>query len=458
MNLSDAIPTDLAPLQPRTIGSPVPVTESQIWHWNENHERPLSTRLRAAAVRILGSLDIGLLRQSIETVAHCQESLRTRIVMGDGALQQHIDSASEYQLDVVKLCSLGREDREVEAGVRAQEFLTKKIDLSVGPLFGAKLLRLSDDEHVLLLALDHIVGDAISCGILSSDIWSLYSQAAKGLSPLLPSLPLQFGDYALWLEQTRASRQRARGAYWAQLLEGAPRTQIPADECVTELETPVGASRYFPFGKAASDRVRDLAKREEIPVPIVILTAFLVVISRWCRQHDLDILFAYHGRYGRPELQNMIGCLVRILYFRIQVSETESLVSLLRRVQRVFLSCTSNHDVVPYLPQNFTELMFHWGGMPSYSSRWSPGLQRAAGHQLKIMPFQEKVIEELGGGINLKFFPFFSDTPAGIVARVGYRPDRLAPTTIDRYGTNLRLVADTIAKNPFARLESVVFG
>src|SRR6202000_2033096 len=120
----------------------------------------------------------------------------------------------------------------------AQQFADEPIDLSVGPVFEAALLRISVREHVLILLLDHIVSDAASWGILSKEIWTSYSQAAHGQSSLLPNLSVQFPDYAVWQQRTHGAWLRKHEAYWRGHLSGAPRIRMPRDEGLPEAQQP----------------------------------------------------------------------------------------------------------------------------------------------------------------------------------------------------------------------------
>jgi len=439
------------PLRPRPIGCPVPLIESQVTYWNalSKLKEPLSIRLRAGSMRIIGLLNTLLLQNSIEAIVHRHDSLRTRIVIVQGTPRQLIDPPGNYHLAVVDLTTTSRADVEREARRLAEEFLERKIDLSIGPLFDAMLFRLSDCDHVLLLALDHIVGDGISNGILSREIWTLYNQAAEGLPTSLPEMPLQFADYAVWLQQTYSARKKKDEAHWIGRMAGAPHVQLPVDSDLARIEQPVGAVLHLPFGKALSSGLRNVAQRERTLLPIVVLATFVAVTSHWCNQRDISVVFVSHGRHQRPELENMIGDLGHLLYFRIAISDGDSLTDLLRRVRHEFLSGMDHQDFVPEIPAERTELMFNWGGFPAYSSRWSVGQLRNVASRLSIRPFRVKEAWPV------KFWPFFSDTPAGIVVTVHYRPDLLKGFMIEQFGDNLRAVADKFVQHPVASVTSL---
>ncbi len=445
-----------APIQPRKRGCFIPLTDCQrlvVWDQISTHKKPLTVRLRAAAVRILGPLDVGALRVSIEAVQHRHESLRTRITTVDGTPQQQINEVQAYELRMVDLRRISSANLEVEAERLAKDFFHQRINLLADPLFDALLLRLSDEQYVLLTAIDHMVSDGVSCGILSKEIWAAYSQITQGLQLSLPELPVQFPDYAVWLDQTDSARRDRHAPYWISRMTGTPHIDFPRDPELMEEEHPVAAVINVPFGKALSDRLRRLAQHERTYVPIVFLTVWVIAMSRWRGQSDLGLTFVTHGRYRRAELQNMIGFLIKPLFFRIETSSTDTFIDLIKRSHSEFLSATQHQEFLPGWPQEHSlPLVFNWGGLSTYSARWSIDQQRKAVHGLRIQPFQ---VSE--GEFRIRMHPFFSDTPSGVVATLKYRSDFFARSTIQLFGSNLRLVAEELAQNPFATIGSVPF-
>lgn len=444
-----------APIRPRPVGCPVPLSDIQLWYWNMLHKEEESSteRLRVAAVRVLGPLDVNILRDSVEVVVRRHESLRTRIVVGgEGIPRQHIDASCECHLDVIDLARVSPTRIETEAKRIAREFLGRKIKLSVDPLFAGVLLRLSNNEHALLLALEHMVGDAVSCAILNREIWATYNQFSQGLSPSLPQMPVQFADYAVWQERTYSARRDKDEGYWSGRMTGAPRIDIPTDAHAMESEPPTTATCNLPFGKALSNTLRDVAQREKTLLPIVVLTAYIAAMSHWCDRSDFALPFISHRRYRRAELQNMIGFLAWPLYFRIAVPKGDSLLDLLKRAHSEFLAATDHQDFIPLTAEkDYPQTSFNWGGMVTYSARWSLDQQRSAVNQLRIQPLG---LEQEAPST---FYGHFSDTPAGVVATLRYRPDIIASTTIERLGHNLRLAAEGLVQRPRAPIGSMVF-
>lgn len=444
------------PISPRSAGCRVPLSDGQQTHWDlikclTNQRIPLTDRMRAAAVRVKGSLDVDVLKSSIEFVVSRHESLRTRIVVdGESLLRQQIDDSTGLAIEILDISADRQRSGEDFARHIGREFFEQRIDPCTDPLFATKILKLSDVDHVVLLALHHLVGDGVSCGILSREIWCAYDRLIQGLPPALPRLPIQFADFAVWQEKTYTARRDQHEKYWLQRAMGAPTTSLPID--FTEKTAPIGAIAHVAFGRSLSDGLRKLAKRERVLLPIVILPAFVTVMSDWCSRTELSFPFVSHGRHGNSQLQHMIGCLSQLLHFRISLSMNESLIDILKWAQLEFASAIEHQDFVPQLPpQCQLGLAFNWGGLVAYSARWSVKQQRSAASLLRIQPFT------LGVERNIAFITAFSDTPAGIVATFRYRSDLVADSVVDRLGKNLRTIAEQFTRDPHARLRAVRF-
>ncbi|MDD9768244.1 condensation domain-containing protein, partial [Bacillus subtilis] len=70
----------------------------------------------------------------------------------------------------------------------------KPFDLSQAPLFRAQIVKVSDERHLLLVDMHHIISDGVSVNILIREFAELYNNRK------LPALRIQYKDYAVWQE------------------------------------------------------------------------------------------------------------------------------------------------------------------------------------------------------------------------------------------------------------------
>jgi len=148
--------------------------------------------------RLTGRLDIAALEQSVNELVRRHESLRTFFSVVDGQPLQVITPNLTVTLPVMDLSSLTDAERESEALRLATEEARHPFDLSRGPLLRVTLLRLAEQEHVLLLTLHHIVSDGWSMGVLFRELSVLYEAISNGKPSPLAELPLQYPDFAVW--------------------------------------------------------------------------------------------------------------------------------------------------------------------------------------------------------------------------------------------------------------------
>lgn len=398
----------------------------------------------AAALRISGKLNTHLLAQSIDAVVNRHESLRTRFGVDDGVPRQRIDPNGSVGLEPVDLAagpSHTADNHTLETSVH--EFLAERVDLAVGPMFAARLWRRSDREHVLVLALDHIVGDSISNVILTREIWELYSKGILGETLSLAALSLQFPDYAVWQEQAHETWRQNHESYWKRRLEGVSTVRLPTDGGLESSSHPVVAVRHVALGTSLSEQLRRVAAQKRMPLPAVVLTAYALVMSQWCRQSDLVVTFALHGRHNRPQLEGMVGFLARFTFLRIDVTQEPTVAGLLRQVRKEFSAALEHQEyfMVPdTFPTNVTEIGFNW--LPGHTTRDSVSRRKIGNGDISVKSYALKGFP----GAPPKFAPFFYEGASGVALTVHYRPDQIRRETIERLGSDLRHAAGEIAQ------------
>jgi amino acid adenylation domain-containing protein len=448
----DLSPSAAALEQPRIVPrvpcDRVPLTFSQRWLWNAlKLDQCPSTRAVAAAVRLKGRVHIGHLRQSFADLLRRHEALRTRIVLVEGIPQQEIDPYVEYDLPIVCLTSLCESDRVAEAKRLAEEIVHEPISLAVGPLFCARLLTLTDDDHVLVIAMDHMISDAVSRSIVFRDLWAIYRQLARGLGSSILPLAVQFADYALWQHETLHSWMEQHGAYWNRRLHGSRRLCVPAGDLG------VGATRAklgrlpVSFGESLSAQLRDLSRRERTTLVMSVLTVYVALLSRVCKETDLVVAFIAMARL-HPEVENTVGYFNAPLFLRMTLSDEDSFVSLLRRVTEEY-GTAYRHSDCGKLAAQIPEPEFVWN--PRFN--WIPGEfapVATGGAALEPRDFELAPREdsEWGGELELAV----SDTREGVRGTLSYRADRLTGSTMERFRRDLVLLVEELVAHPNASL------
>lgn len=435
---------DIGRLQPRKKQSPVPLTPTQR-HWcNERiREHGSAERSLHFSVRIAGSLDVEVLRESLARLVCRHEALRILVHTRDDQLVQ--DIAPRHSMPAFEVEHLHGADEQVLRRL-AGEFLTMRVDFSIGPLFATRLFRLSAEEHVLIVALEHVVTDVISNAILESELWAWYETAALGEPVSMSDPSPQFGDYAVWLEHTREAWLRSHAGHWADRLAGAQPVHLPV--FAARYRTPL---QEIPFGKSLTGELRVLARGHRVLLSLAVLTVYVAAISRWCRQRDLVIRFESHSR-NLPELHRMVGFIASGLYLRVEVSDGDCFVTLLERLTFELRLAYEHQDagrVLDLLPQLPSAISFNWIGMPAAALQ--ARAQRPFSQRLRIEPYP----------VNLSFqarqphFATFIETPSGVIARVHHDTSPAARRAVEHFGHLLQVFASGFVQDPRAAIAQI---
>ncbi|HVF48580.1 MAG TPA: amino acid adenylation domain-containing protein, partial [Pyrinomonadaceae bacterium] len=177
---------------------PLSFAQQRLW-FIDQLQPDSSTYNLSSAVNISGPLDVEALERSLAEILRRHEVLRTSFVVSDGQPMQVISPDSNFSLTIVDLSARTRNERDAEKQRLTLEEARKPFDLRESPQLRARLLRLSAEEHVLLLTMHHIVSDGWSVGVMVRELASLYEAYASGKdkSPL-EELEIQYADYALW--------------------------------------------------------------------------------------------------------------------------------------------------------------------------------------------------------------------------------------------------------------------
>lgn len=207
-----------------------PLAYSQLAHWNlyELGPRP-AIRQIASATRLRGKVNVAALNEGLVQTTRRHSALRTRVVVSGGVPMQEI-SLTEHAILRMMICpSLPHARRKVEVQIRIEQLILEPIEITAGPLFEARLIKISDDEHVLIIVMEHMVSDASSMGILLREIFEIYVGIVAGVEVPLPAVPLQFAQYAVRQQRAQKSQVGRHGGYWNELIVSYQRPRFPSE-------------------------------------------------------------------------------------------------------------------------------------------------------------------------------------------------------------------------------------
>ena len=339
----------LPALQPEQRSDPVLASFDQQRLWFLDQLEPgLNAYNIPFAAFLRGNLRQDCLRSSLEELIKRHEILRTTFELREGDLVQRVGTTSPAMLTVLDVSELPLERREEQALLLAQEEVRHPFDLRHGPLLRALLIRLDEEEHLLVLTLHHIITDGWSQGILLRELAAGYEAALHGHPPVLPPLPIQYADYTTWQRKwVQGAKLHRQLAYWKQQLAGAPQVlELVTDRPRPPVQRHCGASMGQPLPPALTHEVRQVSQREGVTPFMLLLSAFAILISRMSGQQDFLIGTAIAGR-TRRELEDLIGFFANTLPLRLRLHGHPNGRQVLQRVREMTLQAYA-HQEVPF--------------------------------------------------------------------------------------------------------------
>jgi hypothetical protein len=410
----------------------------------------------AVRFRITGPLNLGLLEGAINAVLERHEVLRTDFTLVDAEPMQVVHESASIPLPVNDLVGLTAESRDAE-----EERLTiaegaRRFDLKSGPLIRARVLRLSELEHMLVITVHHIVSDGWSIGILSEEIAQHYSALAGSWESRakLPALPLQYADYAAWqLERTSKSSGRDL-AYWRRQLADLPACGISPDFPRPARSGHNGyiLSELLPVG--LTDTLFRVASKLGCTMFAVCLAALKTLIAHHSRQSDIYVGSLLAGR-DRLELEPLIGLFINTVILRSDLSDDPKFSELAARVQSTAEQAFAHQG--PHFQQIVQEIgNSGWRSRPVlYSINFifqRDFVQPRRFEGLSMVPVPSK---SPGAIYDLNFFMVRRSD--GWRLSCEYDCDLYRPETIARLLGQLRELLTQIVENPGTRLSEFHF-
>ncbi|HEX8852560.1 MAG TPA: condensation domain-containing protein, partial [Pyrinomonadaceae bacterium] len=400
------------------------------------------------ALRLEGHLDVSALEASLNEIIRRHESLRTRFETVAGEPVQVVSGEWQLRLEVEDVNSV-----EVEKLADAEA--RKGFDLSAGPLLRVKLLRLTDEEHVLLLTMHHIISDGWSMGILVREVAALYEAQRTGIEANLPELPVQYADYAVWQRAYLSGETLTKQLdYWTQQLAGAPALiELPTDRPRPEEQTHRGAQQGVALSVGLSEELRTLSRREGVTLYMTLLAAFDVLLHHYTRGEDIVVGTDVANR-NHVEIEGLIGFFVNQLAMRVQLTGDPTFRELLQRVRKTSLEAYA-HQEIP-----FDRLVDALG--LERSLKFSPLfqvkliLQNTPAAELEVPGLRLSNVEIDRGTSQLDLNLRLTEFEQAIHGSAEYSTDLFDGATITRLLRGFETLLEEAVKRPDARVSELV--
>jgi hypothetical protein len=387
------------------------------------------------AFLLQGELDVPALEKAFRDVIARHESLRTVFTMVDGSVMSKINEPAEclFNLEVMDCNGKAAADPAVKA--IALRKLTAPFDLEAGPLLRASLLQLSDQVHVLLVTMHHIISDGWSIQVMVKELLDLYQGYTSGKEIVLPALPVQYKDYTAWL----------------------PVLQLPTDFPRPAVKSTRGAMAGFEMDAALTAVIREAARSNDVSMYMMLLTVLKLLLYHYSGQNDLVVGSPIAGRVHK-DLDNQVGLYVNLLAIRTTLQLEERFSALLKKVKAALLGAYE-HQLYPFdllvkelhLEHDERRLPLADVWMQYSDSPWIQHLYSADTGQLRIQPYD--------AGYNLSKVDLsfkFTESADNIALVIEYNTDLFTAATVDRIAKDLVRLAAIAAQGADRSVKEIV--
>src|ERR1043166_2658847 len=333
---------------PKRDGSrPIPLSYSQQQIWV--HSQLAGDALiynEPVTIRRHGELDVLALERSFAEVVRRHEAWRTTFLWhGNQAVQMVHPPPTQIMIPFVDLRAHPQPEQEAQR--IATEEAHQPFDLARGPMYRLRLIRLSETEHRLYLTLHHIIFDGVSLyRVLLPELLSSYDAFVRNESPVLPELPIQYPDYALWQRDSIREIPPEHLSYWQTVCADLPVLDLKTDRPRPASQTYAGASDVFQISPATATALKVLSQEQGVTLFMTMTAAFVALLHGYTGEEDIAIGGVTSGR-DHVETEGLLGCFLNTVVIRCAFSRDLPFTELLTQTRNATLGALS-HGGVPF--------------------------------------------------------------------------------------------------------------
>ena len=393
-----------------------------------------------SVAHLTGTLHVDALARAFRELVNRHEVLRTTYFHQDDQNYQSIQSADDW--------SMGRlESANEDVDELVQQLVDRPFDLTRDFMLRADVVRISDNEHVLVLVLHHIAFDAWSEGILTRELAILYRDQALGQTTPLPLPAIQYADYAIWQRQYYSEAVlNSRLAYWEAQLSDAPNLALPTDFVRPGIPGDDGAVYTCTLTGSYLAGMSTLASDQSVTPFMLCLAVFKVLLHRYSGQEDIIVGTPISGR-SYAETEELIGFFLNTIVLREQVSDAFKFVDFLASLKATTLAGYEHQDapfekLVDRLVTDrdlsrspVFQVMF------VMQDAWEMSLSTFEG-----LEFRRRKLKRIRPKFDLVFN--LIEHEEGLVCRIEYRADLYREETVARMVTHYESLLKSVVRQP----------
>ena len=288
---------------PENVVIPLSYGQQQLWFLQQLYpDNPFYNY--SEGYSLIGKLQVDNLIAAIKTVCKSHDVLSSTYHMVEGETIQRINDF-EIEIPLVDISELKGEAQKKRLDEISFSNAIKQFDLTEAPLFSIVLVKVNEEEHLLLFTLHHIITDKWSMDVFRKELALYYNEYCSGQKSGHGKSDIQYTDYAYW--QKSQELDTSQLAYWSNKLSDAPPfLDMPIDNQRPTHPSYKGALHTKVYSKSLSEEILDLAKKLETTPYILLLTVYNVLLFRYSGQSDVLVGSPISNRNNKT-LENLMG-------------------------------------------------------------------------------------------------------------------------------------------------------
>ena len=455
--ISPPLPLSPTKSEGHPLASPLSYGQRSLWFLHQLAPASAAYNI-AQAVQIHSEVDISALKKAFQRLVERHASLRTTFKSDRGEPIQQIGEDIEvcFQLENAATWS----DDVLNQRLVAETH--RPFDLDLDRLMRVYLWQRSPQEYILLLVVHHIVTDFWSLAVMVQELGTLYQAEKDGNSVALPSLTLEYTDYAHWQSQMlEGDRGSHLWEYWQQQLSGElPVLQLPTDLPRPPIQSYRGSAVSFQLDPELTSQLKDLSRERGATPYMTLLAAFQVLLYRYTGQEDILVGSPTAAR-SSAELARLVGYFVNLVVLRADLADRPTFDAFLAQVRQTALDAFAHQDyplallvekLQPVRDPSRSPLfqtMFVWQKAPLLDEVGLTGLalnQTGARMMLGDLEVESLQLEQRIAQFDLTLM--MAEVDGKLTGTWEYNADLFEATTIRRMVSHFQTLLEGIVTNP----------
>ncbi|MGW5289900.1 amino acid adenylation domain-containing protein, partial [Rhodococcus pyridinivorans] len=422
---------------------PLSLAQRRMWLLNQMDTTAADYNI-PLALRLSGEVDVSALTAAMRDVVERHETLRTIYPSDADGPHQRVVGVDSVPAPVVESVA------ESEVLGRVAELVGRGFDVAEEVPVRSAVLRVAEDEHVVVVVVHHISADGESMAPLARDMVHAYVARTSGGSPAWSPLRVQYTDFALWQHDvigdpgSDGSVAADQVSFWKQALDSVSRrAQLPTDRPRPAEPTGRGATVPFTVPPVLHDALRDVAQEHRTSLFMVVHAALAVLMSRLGGSPEVVIGTPVAGR-GDRALDDLVGMFVGTVALPVTVDATAGFGELVEHVRDADLSAFGHTDV-PF------EVVSEALGVSGSLFEVALSMEPAAGARFELPALSVSAVESSVPVAKFDLqLTLGADTDGALSGTWLYATDLFDESTVEMLGSRLTAVLEQASADPAA--------